>query len=95
MAMSALEKRFTNDVGSPDQVRKELLRFSKNVNLLAARRQELTRLYPNKWVAFYDGDIISIGNDLSDLLIEIDAKGLKRDAVITQYLSTEKMTMIL
>jgi hypothetical protein len=95
MAMSTLERQFTNSVGSPDQVREELSRFSKDVNLLALRRRELIKQYPNKWVAFYSGEVISIAENLNDLLRGIDKKGLPRDTVVVQHLSIEKIKMIL
>lgn len=95
MSLSATEKRLISDVGSSEEIYQGLVRFRKDVNLLARQRHELTKRYPNKWVAFYEGKVVSIEKTLAGLLRIVDKEGLPHDKVVTQFLSTQKRTMIL
>jgi len=95
MAMSAHDKQFTRNAGSPEQIRENLIKFTRDVALLAQKRPELTEQYPDKWVAFYSGEVILISDTLDKLLEGVDQKGIEREKVVTQFLSSEKITMIL
>lgn len=95
MGLSATDRRFISDVGSSEEIYQSLTQFRKDVTLLAQQRSELTKKHPNKWVAFYHGEVVSIANTLADLLSMIDKDGLPPDRVVTQFLSIQKRTMIL
>ena len=95
MSISAAEKRLIRDVGSPEEIYRELTKFRKDVTLLAQQRPKLTKKHPNKWIAFYDGKVEFIADTLDGLLQMVDKEGLQRDKVVTQFLSTEKRIMIL
>lgn len=95
MGLSATERRLISEVGSAEEIYQSLTQFRKDVNLLAQQRADLTKKYPDKWVAFYDGGVISVANTLANLLRMVDKKGLPVDKVVTQFLSTQKRTMIL
>jgi len=95
MSISAMQKRLIHDVGSAEEIYRSLTKFRRDVNLLAQQRLELTKKHPNKWVAFYDEEVVSIAGTLADLLRMVDERGLSHDKVVTQFLSTQKRTMIL
>ena len=95
MSISAVEKRLIRNMGSPEEIHQGLTKFRKDVNLLAKQRPELTKKYPNKWIAFYDGSVVFVADTLDELLQIADKKRLPRDKVVTQFLSTEKSIMIL
>ena len=95
MNVSALEQQL-NKMGRPPQIiLEDLSKFRKDVILLAEQRANLTKQYPNKWIAFFEGKVVFIAGTLDELLIEIDNSKMPRDMVITQFLSTEKIVMIL
>ena len=95
MNVYALEKQL-NKIGRPPQtILEDLTKFRKDVMLLAEQRASLTKQHPDKWIAFYEGKVVFITDSLDELLVKIDDKKLPRDMVITQFLSTEKMVMIL
>jgi hypothetical protein len=95
MAISPLDMKFVNKMGNPGHIHQELMKFRKDVLLLAKQRASLTKQYPNMWIAFYDGQVVFVAKTLDALLNKIDKKKLPRDMVITQFLSTEKIAMIL
>ena len=95
MAISAMGRKFIRDVGSPEEIHQSLRTFRRDVDLLANQRRDLTRKYPNRWVAFYNGKVELMADTLDDLLIMVDKEGIPRDKAITQYLGTKKITMVL
>jgi hypothetical protein len=95
MAISPLDMKFVNKKGNPENIHQELMKFRKDVLLLAQQRTSLTKKHPNMWIAFYNGEVVYVAKTLDDLLTEIDKMKLPRDMVITQFLSTEKIAMIL
>ena len=71
---------------------------SRVVKRLAARRKELTKQFPNQWIALYhDGEAFQVFAAASqeELIRETDERGLKRDLVAIAFLETEKQTFIL
>ncbi len=95
MAISAMGKKLIRDVGSPEDIYQSLRTFRRDINCLAKQREELTRKYPNKWIAFYDGGVVFTADTLNNLLHTVDREKLSRDKVITQFLGTKKITMVL
>jgi len=95
MTISAMGRKLIRDVGLPEDIRQDLKTFRRDVNLLANQRRELTKQYPNKWVAFYNGKVELMADTLNDLLIMVDREEIPRDKTITQYLGTKKITMVL
>lgn len=95
MSISAAQERLIREVGSPEKIYEDLTKFRRDVTLLAQQRPKLTKKHPNKWIAFYNGNVLFIADTLDDLLQLVDKEGLPRDKVVTQFLSTQKRIMIL
>lgn len=95
MTTRIVESGLIEHVGSPEKIIEELLQFRKDVILLAQLRPNLTKKYPDKWVAFHNGKVIRIEDTLGGLLKELDKQRLPRNKVVTQFLSTAKRVMIL
>lgn len=89
------ERKLITDLGSKEETFKSLVDFRQDVAQLAKKRSQLTRQYPDKWVAFYGGEIISVSNTLDKLLKFVESRGLDRSKVVAQYLDTKKRTLIL
>jgi len=95
MAISAMGKKLIREVGSPEDIYQSLRAFRRDVNLLANQRRELTKKYPNKWIAFHDREVVFVADTLNGLLHAVDEGGLPRDKIVTQFLGTQKITMVL
>lgn len=95
MTISAIGKKLVREVGSPEDIYQSLRIFRRDVNLLANQRRELTKKYPNKWIAFHDREVVFVSDTLNSLLHAVDKGGLPRDKVVTQFLGTQKITMVL
>lgn len=95
MGIYTLNEHLISKMGAPEQIHENLVKFRKDVLLLAQQRPSLTKKHPNKWIAFYNGQVVNVANNLDALLNEIDKRKLPRNMVVTQFLSTEKVAMIL
>lgn len=64
---------------------------------LSRRREELTRQYPDQWVALAPGgdpDLEIAADTLDDLLEKIDALGIPRDDCIARRMRVKPLLMI-
>jgi len=95
MAISAMGRRLMRDVGTPEDIYQSLRAFRKDLTALSEQRNKLTEKYPNKWIAFYEGEVVSVATTTEELLNAVERDGLPRDKVVTQFLGTEKITMVL
>ena len=96
MAITIKEKELINKrFGSPQAAYDELIRFAKDADSLSKIRSKLTIEYPDKWVAFYNGELVAIADTLEEVLSDIRKAGLREHDVVTQFLNNKKMTMIL
>ena len=48
-------------------------------------RPRLAKLYNNQWIAYSAGRVISHADTHEEVLEEIDARGIPRNSMITQY----------
>ncbi len=94
MAISAMGRKLIRAVGTPEDIYQSLRDFRKDLSLLSEQRATLTKKYPDKWIAFYDGKMTSKADTIDELLVDIDRAGLPRDKVVTQFLGTKKITML-
>jgi len=62
---------------------------------LEAKRAELTKEHPNKWVVMHNGDIMVIADSLEDVLKEMDDLGIPRKGAVVEFLDTEHRNMVL
>ena len=89
-------------MATPTQTTAEIVRklghYKRAARELASRREEITKDYPDQWVALYhDGEEFRLfaAKTQKKLLKRVDVLGLDRDVVATEFLSTEKRTLIL
>jgi hypothetical protein len=52
-------------------------------------------LYPEQWVAVYNGKIEAHGTDYDALLSQIDSKRIPRKLTIVRYITRKQRSMIL
>ena len=82
-------------MGGAQEVYIGLREFTDRVRAFDAQRVQLTKKYPNKWIAMHDGEIGAIADSLEDLLKEMDRLGIPRKGAVIEFMDTERGTMIL
>ena len=82
------------EMGGPGQVHLGLAQFTKQVQTMEARRKELTKRHPDKWVALYD-DHITVSETLRGVLRSLDKSGISRKNAIVEFLSTKPKGFVL
>lgn len=77
------------------QVGTELKQFTSRHRFLDARREELTRRYPNQWVCLTSNGTIVSGHNIDELLEKLERKKLSRQGAAIKLMTTEPKRMIL
>lgn len=80
--------------GSPEDVAKELLAFSRSAELLSKDRNLLAK-HDQKWVGARDGKVVAAERELKDLLDRLDSAGVPRSQTVVRFIEREKRTLIL
>ena len=62
---------------------------------LDSRREELTRKYPDQWVALAPGDELLVADTIDALYTEIDARGIERDSCVARRMRTKPLRLII
>ncbi len=65
------------------------------MKVLEDRRAELTRKYPNKWIAMCNGDVVVVADCLEDVLNEMDNQAIPRRETVIEFMDTERRNMVL
>ena len=67
--------------------------FVEDMKSLDARRAELTRLYPDRFVVYYKGEVIGEALDLDSLSEPLIDRGMSKVGPVVQFLRTKKIPM--
>ena len=51
-----------------------------------AVRDDLTKEFPNRWIAWVQGGPVATADSLDSVYAKVDAEGLKRDSVVVEFL---------
>lgn len=94
MRKSTMNKRTLQKLGTAKKLHSEIINYRKDINSLAMRCKQLVKKYPNEWIAFSEGRVVARAKTLDGLLKITDRKNLSRNKIITQYLRTGKMKII-
>lgn len=62
---------------------------------LDSRREELTRKYPDQWVALAPGDELVVADTIDALYAEIDTRGIERDSCVARRMRTKPLRLII
>ena len=71
----------------PEEVYKSMREFQKSARKLSAQMGKLTEQYPEQWIGFVKGRVEANGPTHTEVLRQIDAKGIDRDGVILRFLT--------
>lgn len=88
-------RRIVKEMGGAREIHVGLREFSNRVRALEAKRAELTKEYPNKWVVMHNGGVMVIADSLEDALKEMDDRGIPRKGAVVEFLDTERRKMVL
>ena len=69
-----------------DKMRAELAEFSANADWVADNREALRKDYAGKYIAVLDQKVRASHEDFSEVLEEIDRKGIDRRRVFTDHI---------
>ena len=82
-------------MGGAETIREGLRDFSRRIERMDARRDELKELYPDKWVALLDDGRAIAGDSLGGVLRELDEKGISRKEAVVKLMETNPSVIIL
>lgn len=80
---------------SRDMVQQELKRYHDDALYFEERRQELTKQYPDQWIAVYNKQVVGTSKDPKRLLAQLKRKGIPPNQVFLEHLSTKEDILIL
>jgi hypothetical protein len=81
--------------GEEEQLAQDLDRFEEARGYLTKHRAELTRRYPNQWIAVHKRDILAHSPRLAEVERKIRQMGLHRGHVLLEFLTEERSSLIL
>lgn len=76
-------------------ISQELEQYRQDALYVRDHRAELLAQHPDRWIAVYGGEVVATSRSLPQLLKRLDAKGLSRGQVVTEYLATREDVLIL
>ncbi len=82
-------------IGDPHKVAKEIREFGEDSVRLEECRSDFLERYPDQYIAFYRGEIHAHGENLDEVLRDIDAKRLPRGQTIIEFMRTDAPVMLL
>ena len=76
-------------------IAEEFRSFCKSGPLLSSHHKRMIDLYPDQWIAIYDGRVEAHGNDYGELLSQIDRRKIPRRLTVLRYITRKRKSMIL
>ena len=84
-----------DSLGGHEAVSEGIRWYGERCDLFDGRRDELTAMYPDRFVAMAADDTIVASETLDGLFEEIDRRGIERGPCVVKYLSSEPEMWIL
>lgn len=82
-------------VGDPVEFLRAMELFRASYAFANGHHSELLRSYPDEWIGIYDGQVRAHDRDIHRMLAQVDALGVPRQAVFTQFVDTNPLPRIL
>lgn len=76
-----------------DDIRVELQHFDQDIQFFNAHHREILRLYPDRWVAVYDEQVVGADEDLRRLLKGLKALGYPPGSSLIRLMETNPMIL--
>ncbi len=91
-----LREEFLALIGDIDLMAEEMDAFSRSVCKFNETEEELTREYPEQWVAYKNGEVIAASIHIDEVLRCVDAIGLgARHGMMLRFLTDDPMPTFL
>jgi hypothetical protein len=89
----------TRNAAPPEELLARLGRtfeeYRGDVEYLASHRDELTNLFPDQWIAVFDGRVVASSGSAEGLTPKLRKKSLQRAHAVIDYLFTKPVNLIL
>ena len=82
-------------LGGSARVNHELQEYKKRVRMLAEKRPELERKYPDQWVALTSNGTIVAAHTIREMMKSLANKGLRGNDAAVKFIATTRRRMIL
>lgn len=95
MAAAINQQAMLDVLGQPEDVMRELERFSDDARVLSTRQSALIERYARRWIAILDGAVVASADSLQGVLAAADGRGLPRRRLVVRFIDRAQRTMIL
>ena len=79
----------------PDNAARSLREFQRSAHVLSSNQPGLIDEYPDQWIAVSDGTVVAHGENLNNVLRQVDKKDVRRSDVIVRFIERTQRTLIL
>jgi len=76
-------------------VASELKKFKRTAKLFSSNTEQLLEKFENRWIAAYDGSILTDAANLNKLIEKIDRLGIPRRGVLVRFIERDTQKLIL
>ena len=88
-------KRAIEDLGDLAEAAAGIEEFQILAMRVDAERKELTRKYPDQWIAMSKDGIVASADTVNDLFKQVDETGFQKEVVFHAYMNTKPQKWIL
>ena len=82
------------ELDNEDSAIRNLRQFGQDAELMDGLDSSLLKEYPNEWVAFYQGQIVSHGATLQEVLDDMNERKIPAEHAVIQFLDTDRPVII-
>lgn len=79
----------------PENAARSLREFQQSARVLSNNQPRLIDEYPDQWVAVSDSTVIAHGENINNVLRQVDRKGFHRSDVLVRFIERKQRTLIL
>lgn len=76
--------------GGLEELRRRMFQSARNLAFIEKKREELLKLYDEKWIAVYNSEIVACDKNFENLVNKMNKAGLSFDEVTVEFMSTQK-----
>jgi len=80
---------------TPEQIARDLRKFSRAARLLSSRRPRLINRHPREWVGLFDGEVCATAKSFEGLVKKLKHRGFSPSKAIIRYIDTSERKLIL
>lgn len=94
MPRSANAQEILEEVGDVKAIARDLREFRKTAKILSSSTPRLIDIYPDRWIAVYDGKVQFSGKTLKSVLNGAKKLNLPKERYLIRYIAKKRKTMI-